>query len=224
MLSTFLEYLASSKFDSDEPLPTLSSLSEELGVSLSSLREQLEVARALGFIEIKPRAGMRKLPFNFSDSVKVSTLYGIKKDPELFKSYTNLRNHLELSYWYEAASQLTISDISEMCKLVNAAKQKLSMVPPQLPSSEHRSLHMTLYSKLDNIFVVGLLDTYWDLFEEFGYNDIPDREYQEKVWLFHSKIVESLKNRDFTLGYNLMREHMDLLNQRTSSNYAQSFE
>ena len=52
-ISEFLRYLATNE-EAESGLPTLNELSEELGVSLASLREQLEVARALGLVEVKP--------------------------------------------------------------------------------------------------------------------------------------------------------------------------
>lgn len=224
MLSNFLEYLSNNFPDSEDRIPSLLELSKELGISLSTLREQMEVARVLGFIEIKPRAGMRTLPYSFSNTVLLSTFYGIKRNPLLFKQYTSLRNHLELSYWYEASRLIDAKDIEDMYALVSAAKHKLNNSPLQLPAAEHRKLHMLVYSKLDNTFVVGLLETYWDLFEKFGYLQTPEIDYLEKVWLFHGKIVDAVANKDLSLGYNLMRDHMDLLNQRTSNNNAQSFE
>lgn len=83
---------------------------------------------------------------------------------------------------------------------------------------------MLVYSKLQNPFVIGLLETYWDLFEQFGYLQTPEIDYLEKVWLYHGKIVDAVANNDLALGYNLMREHMDLFNQRTTNSNAQSFE
>lgn len=77
-------------------MPSLSELSKALGISLSTLREQLEVARVLGFIEIKPRAGMRTLPYNFSNTVKLSTCYGIKEPP----LYSNNIHHFEITLSY----------------------------------------------------------------------------------------------------------------------------
>lgn len=224
MLSNFLEYLSDNYPGEEDQMPSLSELSKALGISLSTLREQLEVARVLGFIEIKPRAGMRTLPYNFSNTVKLSTCYGIKRTPSLFKQYTSLRNHLELSYWYEAARLIDNTDISEMYALVSTAKKKLLCIPIELPACEHRRLHMLVYSKLQNPFVIGLLETYWDLFEQFGYLQTPEIDYLEKVWLYHGKIVDAVANNDLALGYNLMREHMDLFNQRTTNSNAQSFE
>jgi DNA-binding FadR family transcriptional regulator len=49
-LSEFLRYLAQHGEANGQQLPALSELSRELGVSIASLREQLEVARALGLV------------------------------------------------------------------------------------------------------------------------------------------------------------------------------
>jgi DNA-binding FadR family transcriptional regulator len=37
-------------------------MSKELGVSVALLREQLEVAKAIGLVEVRPRTGIRRLP------------------------------------------------------------------------------------------------------------------------------------------------------------------
>ena len=50
-------------------LPSLSEISKELGISIASLREQLEVAKAIGLVEVKPRTGIRRLPFSFFPAV-----------------------------------------------------------------------------------------------------------------------------------------------------------
>jgi DNA-binding transcriptional regulator YhcF (GntR family) len=46
-LSEFLRYLAKENADGDT-LPSLKNLGKQLGISIATLREQLEVARALG--------------------------------------------------------------------------------------------------------------------------------------------------------------------------------
>jgi DNA-binding transcriptional MocR family regulator len=74
-LSEFLRYLASREGADNGDFPSLTDLSSELGVSVASLREQLEVARALGLVEVKPRVGIRRLPFTFLPAVRQSLGY-----------------------------------------------------------------------------------------------------------------------------------------------------
>ena len=65
--SEFFAYLAASETDEEsesDRLPSLNALSAELGVSVARLREQLEVAKALGLVEVRPRTGIRRLPYS----------------------------------------------------------------------------------------------------------------------------------------------------------------
>ena len=71
-ISEFMRYLAAHE-EAENGLPTLNELSQELGVSVASLREQLEVARALGLVEVKPgRGGTRRLAFSFTPAIRQS--------------------------------------------------------------------------------------------------------------------------------------------------------
>ena len=56
--STFLRYLVDSQVAPGERLPTLNQIGQELGVSVGKLREQLEIARGLGLVSVRPRVGI----------------------------------------------------------------------------------------------------------------------------------------------------------------------
>ena len=97
-ISEFLRYLASHK-EAEVGLPALSELSRELGISVATLREQLEVARALGLVEVKPRTGMRRRPYEFASTVRHSLGYALILNDGHFQKYSELRNHIESAYW-----------------------------------------------------------------------------------------------------------------------------
>src|SRR5258706_16436260 len=63
-LSEFLRYLAAHEQD-ETGLPALTDLFPVLGISVASLRQQLELAPALGFGGVRPRTGLRRLPYSF---------------------------------------------------------------------------------------------------------------------------------------------------------------
>ena len=86
----------------DPQLPSLSKLSGLLNISVSRLGEQVEVAKSMGFVEVRPRTRIKRLPCEFSSSVLQSLLFGIELDPEFFVFYSGLRKKMELSYWDEA--------------------------------------------------------------------------------------------------------------------------
>ena len=123
-ISEFLRYLASHD-EAEKGLPTLTELSQELGVSIASLREQLEVARALGLVEVKPgRGGTRRRMFSFTPAVRQSLGYAISLDEQHFRNYSELRNHVEAAYWHEAVKILTPEDKSDLRRIISRAFEK----------------------------------------------------------------------------------------------------
>jgi DNA-binding FadR family transcriptional regulator len=195
-------------------LPSLNEVSKELGVSVALLREQVEVAKAIGLVEVRPRTGIRRLPYSFLPAVLQSLSYGVAVDPPLFMAYSDLRIHLEAAYWDEAARCLTPEDHAELKSLVRRAWEKLNPPTIQIPHEEHRRLHLKIYSRLENPFVQGLLEAYWEAYEEVGLNLYTDLEYLRQVWKYHEEMVDAICEGDFARGYTALIEHKDLLFHR----------
>src|SRR5512138_1162401 len=214
-ISEFMRYLASHE-EAKHGLPTLNELSQELGVSVASLREQLEVARALGLVEVKPgRGGTRRRAFSFTPAIRQSLGYALALNDEHFRKYSELRNHVESAYWYEAVQKLTEADKQELQNLVARAQEKLSGMSIQVPHEEHRNLHLKIYSRLENPFVTGILEAYWEAYEAVGLNVFAGGyKYLEEVWQYHQKMVEAICNCTFEAGYQALIEHTDLLDHR----------
>ena len=214
-ISEFLRYLAANE-EAEHGLPTLNELSQELGVSVASLREQLEVARALGLVEVKPgRGGTRRRSFSFTPAIRQSLGYALALGDSHFQKYSELRNHVESAYWHEAVQKLTAKDKEELQMLVTRAWDKLRRTPIQVPHEEHRSLHLLIYSRLENPFVTGILEAYWDAYEAMRLNMFTGGyDYLQEVWQHHQKMVEAICNNDFKAGYEALVAHTDLLYQR----------
>jgi len=213
-ISEFLRYLATHE-EVENGLPSLKNLSVELGVSLASLREQLEVARALGLVEIKPRLGMRRRDYSFTPAVRQSLGYALALNNEHFRKYAELRNHVESAFWHKAVQKLTNEDKQELQSLVERAWEKLRGTPVRVPHEEHRNLHLKIYSRLENPFVTGILEAYWEAYESVGLNVFAGGyEYLEEVWQYHQEMVEAICNGNFEAGYQALVRHTDLLYHR----------
>jgi DNA-binding FadR family transcriptional regulator len=211
-LSEFLRYLAQHEETNGQRLPTLTDLSHELGVSMASLREQLEVARALGLVEVRPRTGTKRLPYSFTPAVRQSLRYALLLNNENFRKYSELRNHIEGAYWFEAVQLLSKEDKQELQHLLARAKEKLNGNPIQVPHEEHRKFHMVIYQRLENPFVTGLLEAYWDAYEAVGLNVFTGGlSYLEEVWEYHTQMVEAICDGDYEAGYQALIQHTDLL-------------
>ena len=214
-ISEFMRYLAAHD-EAEQGLPTLTELSQELGVSVASLREQLEVARALGLVEVKPgRGGTRRRAFSFTPAIRQSLGYALVLKEDHFRKYSELRNHVEAAFWYEAVKKLTQQDKDDLQVTITRAWDKLRRTPIQVPHEEHRNLHLLIFSRLENPFVTGILEAYWDAYEAVGLNVFAGGyEYLQEVWRYHQEMAESICNGNDKAGYEALVAHTDLLYHR----------
>jgi DNA-binding FadR family transcriptional regulator len=224
-LNPFLKYLSSRKNTEGCRLPSLSELSKTTETSIPSLREQLEVARAFGFVEVRPKTGIRKNKYRFEPAVTASITYALEERPELFDTFADLRKHIETAYFEEAAALLVDEDIEGLKLLVASAKDKLAKNPVEIPYTEHRDLHLLMYSRLKNPFVIGLLEAYWLVYEDVGLNRYSDLSYHLRVWDYHEQIVNSIQMGEYSNSKKALLEHMILIQQRQiTPNHKNNFE
>lgn len=212
--SEFLRYLLACGHQPGERLPSLNEISEETGLSVGKLREQFEVARMLGLVEASPRRGIIRTGYDFLPGVRLSLMVALAIDPTHFNAFSSLRGHLETAYWDEAVLLLTEEDLVRLRSLVSAAWEKMGQPRIQIPYQEHRELHLTIYQRLNNPFVVGLLGAYWDAYEAVELNTFADLGYLQAVWRYHERIVAAICAGEYAEGKRLLIEHMQLLSAR----------
>lgn len=216
--SEFMEYFVSPENAQDDGfLPSMQELSQELGISQSKLREQLEVAKAMGLVEVHPRTGIQRLSYSFLPAVKESLMIALALDCwKNFEAFSELRNQVEAAFWHQAVGKLTESDKLELQSLIDLAWEKMRAHPVQIPHREHRELHLRIYSRMENPFVQGILEAFWQAYERVGLNLFADYDYLEEVWRYHTQMVESICNGDFDAGHEALVSHKDLLFHRPS--------
>jgi DNA-binding FadR family transcriptional regulator len=214
METDFLHYLAARQAEPGARLPPIPELARQLGISTGKLREQLEVARHLGLIDVKPKTGIRTRAYNFTPALSTSINFALTLSPDYFGQLGLLRNHIEAAFWFESVSKLTDGDKSRLAELCAQAWGKLRGDPVQIPHAEHRDLHLTIYSRLENVFVRGLLEVYWEAYEAIGLNLYADYGYLNQVWSYHQEMVQSIIDGDMERGYQALVEHTGLLQAR----------
>jgi DNA-binding FadR family transcriptional regulator len=207
----FLSYLAKKAVKGDFQIPPLSILSQELGMSVSSLREQMELARTLGLIEAHPRSGIQLQPYSFKPAVIRSLAYSIMSNKKAFDEFSDLRKNLEKAYFPKAVRLLSSENILQMQVLVKHAKNKLGSNPIQIPHPEHRQFHLSMYINLGNEFVTSLLEAYWMMYESVGLDLYTDLAHLIKVWNYHERIINLINEGQFDQSYEFLVEHMELI-------------
>jgi DNA-binding FadR family transcriptional regulator len=223
-LSDFLHYLSQRTGAESDRIPSLIELSQQLGLSVATLREQLEVARTLGLLQIKPRTGIQKIPYSFTRTLATSINYALAENPANFSQIADLRRHLESAYWMEAASKLTHDDIDNLYAIIDTANRKLKLRPPQIPHPEHKRYHLMMYQKLANPFVLGMLEAYWQAYETMGYDVYADMAYLEKVWSYHQRTVDQIAKGELDAGYKSFFSHLEMINNRVTPSRGSNFE
>ncbi len=223
-LSVFMTYLASLPSDAAARLPSLTELSKKLQISVASLREQMEVARMMGLIEVHPRTGIQKRAYSFTDTIVVNLMYAVTSGEDAFSEFSDFRKHVESAYWKEAASLLLDEDLEFLSRIVTKAVGKLHARPPQIPVEEHRDFHLAMYRKITNTYVRGVLEAYWIMYEATGMAVYTDLQYLEQVWRYHQLMIDALQHGELDKGYRLFMEHIDLISQRVLKDQRHRFE
>lgn len=215
--SDVLDYLVSRAFQPGDRLPTINELQspEHLGVSISKVREQLEVARALGFVEVRSKTGMRLKPYSFTPAVSLSLSFAMALDLHNFELFSELRNHIEVSFLEEAARKLLDDDIATLQNTISTARAQLNGNQKgghiRIPNEAHREFHLTLFKRLENPFVMGILEAYWDAYNAAELNRYADYHYWQQVWDYHERILDAICRADFDSARAIFTEHTRLL-------------
>jgi DNA-binding GntR family transcriptional regulator len=143
-------------------------------------------------------------------------------DKKAFGAFSSLRIHLEMAFWEEAVALLTTEDRAELCELVAKAQRKLSYDRVQIPYPEHRAFHLCIFQRLENPFVRGLLEAYWDAYEAIELNTYADYGYLQEVWSYHEQIANAILNGDVATGKDLLTQHMRLIDKMGISHESQA--
>lgn len=206
-----LEYLIDQAIRPGERLPALTELSQDLGISVGKLREELEVARQLGFVSVRPRLGTRRERYDFYPAVQTSLLFGLATGEATFEQFSALRQTIEANMWHQAVVLLTPEDKEYLLDILARAWRKLQGEPVHIPNGEHRELHLAVFGRLDNPFVRALLKAYWDAYEAVELTRFADYDYWLRVWGYHQRIVEALCRDENEEARKLLVEHFGLL-------------
>jgi DNA-binding FadR family transcriptional regulator len=211
--SDLLNYLIEHGYEEGDRLPTLNELqsADHLGISMGKVREQLEVARAMGLVEVRSKTGMRQKPYSFAPAVRLSLMYALARDPACFQMFSELRNHIEYAFWHEACHLLHEEDKLLMRECVSAAREKLNSEWIRIPHAEHRTFHLTVFKRLENPFVQGLLEAYWDAYDAVQLSSYTDYGYLQLVWDYHDRIIDRICDGDYDAAQAAFLEHTQLL-------------
>lgn len=205
-------------------IPSIAQLGKELGLSNATVREQLEVARQLQLVEVKTKTGIQVSPFSISPAICLTSKYGIEINPELVWDLLSVRQHLELAYWQEAVVRLSSEDVEMLGSIVDSAMAKIGKRPLVAPIQEHRDFHLSIYRPLNNVYLNGILESYWDLFHDSEIRLYNDQTSLENVWNYHQKIYQAIASKQYDVGYQALKTHFEIVRSNNKATLKQRFE
>lgn len=220
---SLLSYLANSAKEG-KSIPSIAQLSNDLGLSTSSLREQLEVARQLEFVEVKTRTGIQTSTFSAAPAICLAYRYGLEVEPDMIWDILSVRQHLELSYWQEAVVHLTKKDVGYLNEIIESAFRKINNQPVVIPIEEHKEFHLSIYRSLNNSFLNSMLEAYWQIYQETDVRVYSDKTYLESIWAYHRKVQQAIASKEYDLGYQALMTHFEIVRTQRKAELKQRFE
>lgn len=171
-------------------------LSDQMGMSITPLREALRRLRGEGLIDIDVHKNTRVAPLSSTEA------------RELFE----IRMALDPAAAELAASRRTDSDIKI---LRNAAKH---LVPVTRTWGEkgllaHSAFHRAIYVASHNDNMINMLDALWDKSDRYrrlGLMLPSGAENRERDFIEHRKMMEMIIDKDAQGVADLMRQHIRL--------------
>ena len=218
-----LSYLALNAKEG-KSIPSIAQLSEDLRLSTSAVREQLEVARQLELVEVKTKTGIQTSAFSAAPAICLAYRYGLEMQPDLIWDLLSVRQHLELSYWQEAVVNLTKKEVDYLAEIIETAFKKLNSRPVIIPIEEHKEFHLAIYRPLNNNFLNGILESYWNISLETGIHNLTDKTYLQSVWAYHQKMQQAIAAKEYDLGYQALLTHFELVKTQSKAELKQRFE
>jgi len=210
----FIEYLLSKSLLGKKKLPPIVKIADDLGISVPNVREQLATAKLLGLINLQPRTGITILPYDFAPAVTTSLYYAVKTDNSYFEQFSDLRNQIEKAYFVSAVTCLHNKEIEALMQIAQNAMNQLEGDPIKIPHDEHKKFHLKIYKNLKNVFINGIMEAYWDMYEIVGLNTYADITYLQKVWKYHLAIAQAIADNEIKKAYRLLEDHIALIDTR----------
>jgi DNA-binding FadR family transcriptional regulator len=154
-------------------------------------------------------------PYSFTPAVRLSLFFALALDLHNFELFSELRNHIEVAFLEEAGRKLLDVDKAKLRECIASAYAKLNAHQNgghiRIPNDEHRTFHLTIFTRLENPFVMGILEAYWDGYSAVELNRYSDYDYLQQVWQYHERILDALCEGNYENARELFIEHTHLI-------------
>jgi len=205
------DYIVQNKLKPGDKLPTEETLSEQLGVSRTALREALRGLEALGIIESQHGVGRVVQPFSFA-AILENLSYGFVFHDYSILQITEIRKALDAYFVGQAIANLTEKDTQTLSEIVERMQERTDA--GQDMEREDHCFHELLYRHCGNPLALQLFEIAWQvrnaaLDQSRALHEMPPGTVQE-----HRAVLDAIKQDDVALARQLIIDHHWNIEQR----------
>jgi len=203
-----------------DKLPTERELSEILSLSRNSIREAMKIMGNMGIIESRHGSGnylVGNIGKSFTDSLSMMVL--MKRVDYL--EISQLRRGIEIQALSLAMNIITEDDLSTLNLLVN----KMDGCNEIQQATLDKEFHYTIVAMCKNDLMLSIMQSLSEICEQFIEHILNETLKNKKnpFIKLHKKILESLVQKDLSMGIEAINEHYDiidesLINEKDSGN------
>ncbi|SCH12639.1 FadR/GntR family transcriptional regulator [Romboutsia sp. 1001713B170207_170306_H8] len=205
------------EFKKGDKLPSERELSEQMGVSRTSIREAIRVMETMGIIESKQGEG-NFICSNINKSLIEPLSLLFKLNNGSWHEVIELRQALELEAVKFASERITNREVMELENIIKEMKEEIDgKNRNEVLVILDQKFHNKISSISKNYLIECLFLTSSKLFEAFikdAREKIINRYSDERILLNqHIDIYNAIVNKDPNLAYKKMEEHMRLIKE-----------
>ena len=205
------------EFKNGDKLPSERELSEQMGVSRTSIREDIRVLETMGVVESRQGEG-NFICSNVNKSLIEPLSLIFKLNNGNWEDVIELRQALELETVKFASKRVTKEEADEMKFIINKMEEEINnQNRNEILVNLDQKFHNKIASISKNYLIECLFLTSSNLFEEFiddARRKIVNKYSDERVLLNqHKEIYNAIISNDSNLAYKKMEEHMNLIKE-----------
>lgn len=208
--------IADGKFAPGDRLPSEKELSEQFGLSRTTIRDALRILESQGLVEIRVGAGG-------------GTFVALPSDQPLGQVLTNMlrlrgittaelveaRLAIEISIVNYAAERATPEDIQRMCQAVEQARA--AQAAGQMRFTPYSiDFHVALAQAAKSRALLYTVNAFRTPFYETLDRLLPDEEMALRAIKDHQELLDAIAARNASRARAVMREHILFFQQRTA--------
>ena len=196
-----------------DPLPSEAALARELGSSRASLREGIKSLEAVGIVEVRHGEGIFVKPFSF-EAIFNNLPYSFVADGRSLHELTQVRAALEEGLVRMVVSKADKDYLDGLRRLTD--RMQIRADEGQAFEEEDRQFHAELYRPLGNLFVLRLVELFWEVFNRLNKASPATIERTDLLRSAqeHQAILVALEQGDPQRASEAMRAHFADIRRR----------